>query len=84
MLGASLESDDLVSSVQVAGPFVNVTLRDDFYSRALSGYEVPMYEQKDKNVVVDYIGANIGKPLQVGHLCTPSYGQAIINLLRYR
>jgi arginyl-tRNA synthetase len=29
---------------------------------------------------VDYIGANAGKPLHIGHLCTPSVGQAICNI----
>lgn len=28
------------------------------------------------------MGANIGKPLHIGHLCTPLFGQATINLLR--
>ncbi|MDD2693999.1 MAG: arginine--tRNA ligase [Candidatus Gracilibacteria bacterium] len=36
-----------------------------------------------QTIVVDYIGANIGKPLHIGHLCTPSIGQAIINIYRY-
>jgi len=28
------------------------------------------------------MGANIGKPLHIGHLCTPLFGQATINMLR--
>lgn len=36
-----------------------------------------------KTIVVDYIGANAGKPLHIGHLCTPSVGQAICNIYNH-
>ena len=39
--------------------------------------------QKQKTIVVDYIGANAGKPLHIGHLCTPSVGQAICNIYNH-
>lgn len=39
--------------------------------------------QKQKTIVVDYIGANAGKPLHIWHLCTPSVGQAICNIHNY-
>ncbi len=35
---------------------------------------------KWETIVVDYIGANAGKPLHIGHICTPSIGQAICNI----
>jgi len=38
---------------------------------------------KRETIVVDYIGANAGKPLHIGHLCTPSVGQAISNIYRH-
>lgn len=36
-----------------------------------------------KTIVVDYIGANVGKPLHIWHICTPSIGQVICNLYRH-
>ena len=36
-----------------------------------------------KTIVVDYIGANAGKPLHIGHLCTPSVGQTICNIYNH-
>jgi len=39
--------------------------------------------KNNQTIVVDYIGANIGKPLHIWHLCTPSIGQVIINIYRY-
>jgi arginyl-tRNA synthetase len=32
---------------------------------------------------VDYIGANVGKPLHIGHICTPSIGQTICNIYKH-
>jgi arginyl-tRNA synthetase len=43
-------------------------------------------EQKPANnetVVVDYIGANAGKPLHIAHICTPSIGQTIVNVYNH-
>ena len=34
-------------------------------------------------IIVDYIGANAGKPLHIGHICTPSIGQTICNVYRH-
>ena len=39
--------------------------------------------KKTETIIVDYIGANAGKPLHIGHLCTPSVGQVIINTHEY-
>jgi arginyl-tRNA synthetase len=39
--------------------------------------------QKQKTIIVDYIGANVGKPLHIGHICTPSIGQTICNVYEY-
>ncbi len=32
--------------------------------------------------MIDYIGANVGKPLHIGHMCTPNQGQVFVNLFR--
>ena len=36
-----------------------------------------------KTIIVDYIGANAGKPLHIAHICTPSIGQVICNVYRH-
>lgn len=38
---------------------------------------------KNETIIVDYIGANVGKPLHIGHICTPSIGQVICNVYRH-
>ncbi|MEI6711811.1 MAG: arginine--tRNA ligase [bacterium] len=47
-----------------------------------SKWKLPVWEKRNETVIVDYMGANIGKPLHIGHLCTPLFGQATINMLR--
>ena len=48
-----------------------------------NGLSTENKEKKNETVVVDYIGANAGKPLHIGHICTPSVGQTIINIHEY-
>jgi len=37
-------------------------------------------QKRGETIVVDYIGANAGKPLHIAHICTPSIGQTIVNV----
>jgi arginyl-tRNA synthetase len=39
-------------------------------------------ENKQETIYIDYIGANVGKPLHIGHMCTPTQGQVIINVFK--
>lgn len=71
-----------VTGGNIQGGFVNLFVTDDFFRQELRGYHLPVFTPRSETVIVDYIGANIGKPLHIGHLCTPLFGQAIINLLR--
>lgn len=77
-------SDIFVSADSVGG-YVNFFLTDvvwwDIFL-SLSDAE-PRRIENPETMVVDYIGANIGKPLHIGHLCTPSIGQSLINIYRY-
>lgn len=72
----------VVSSV---GIYVNLCLTDQAFAMILNKEWIK--NQVDENlgtVVVDYIGVNIGKPLHIWHLCTPSIGQVFCNIYRYR
>ncbi len=57
-------------------------LTDEIYHEEIVQWKLPIWEERHETVVVDYMGANIGKPLHIGHLCTPLFGQATINMLR--
>ncbi len=57
----------------IQGGFVNLFLANSIYADALSHWKIPTWEQRNETVIVDYMGANIGKPLHIGHLCTPLF-----------
>lgn len=61
---------------------MNLFLSREVYIHSLENYQFPTWTKRDEIVIVDYMGANIGKPLHIGHLCTPLFGQATINMLR--
>lgn len=78
---------DLIDEANPAGPYINMKISKEIYKQNF--YEI--YDNidtflapnfwKDATIVVDYIGANVGKPLHIGHMCTPTIGQVMINLL---
>ena len=72
-------------STSATGGYVNFFLTDSVWISLFSALKDNTQEKPKKNetIIVDYIGANIGKPLHIGHICTPSIGQSIINTYRY-
>lgn len=77
-----MKTESYVTDGNIQGGFVNLSVTDELYQRELSHWKIPVFEKRNEKIVVDYMGANIGKPLHIGHLCTPLFGQATINLLR--
>lgn len=77
-----MTQESYVTRGEIQGGFVNLFVTDDFFHTELSAWALPVFEKKNETIIVDYMGANIGKPLHIAHLCTPLYGQATINLLR--
>ncbi len=78
-----MKTENYVTDGNVQGGFVNLFVNDSFFLEESQVWSLPKYEKKDSTIIVDYMGANIGKPLHIGHLCTPLFGQATINLLRF-
>ncbi|MFA6860367.1 MAG: arginine--tRNA ligase [Clostridia bacterium] len=77
-----LSSDFLFSNI---GGFLNISLTNSCYSSLLKEIVVndrcgiPTLE-KSKTIIVDFGGANIAKPLHVGHLRSAVIGEALKNL----
>ncbi len=73
-------------SVSVAGPYLNLKVNTKFFIESFLEFASSDYleisEKKSWNVVVDYIWANVWKPLHIGHMCTPNIWSVIINLNR--
>ncbi|MBW7954231.1 arginine--tRNA ligase [Candidatus Gracilibacteria bacterium] len=79
-----LQNNDIFLEISVDGPYLNLKLSYIFYQDILTYFFIKQPNIGNGNkIVVDYIGANIGKPLHIGHMCTPNQGQVTCNLFRY-
>ena len=67
-----------VALAEVSGPgFVNVRLQADF----LLGFEPVPAVDAPQNIVIDFGGPNIAKPLHVGHLRSLAIGESLRRIL---
>ena len=87
-ISARLKADPLLAKVEIAGPgFINFDVTD----MALTQFAGVMAKDerlcapdrgKDKTVVIDFGGANIAKPMHVGHLRSSVIGDSLQRLFR--
>lgn len=73
---------DVFQKLDIAGPgFINITLTDDFITRALHTMATdPMRgvaQHPNETIILDYGGPNIAKPMHVGHLRAAIIGDAL-------
>lgn len=75
----------LLASCNVARPgFINLTISNQFLSEYIVKYfeDIDEFELANKqNVVVDYGGPNVAKPLHVGHLRSANIGESIKRII---
>ena len=77
-----LRSDPIFAKVEVAGPgFINLDVSDAALT-ARAGGPASSPEPNGKSVVIDFGGANIAKPMHVGHLRSAIIGDALQRLFR--
>jgi arginyl-tRNA synthetase len=89
-IAAKLRADDLIASVDVAGPgFINLTLQPSAWSEALRTVlrEGASYGQSSsggaEKVNVEYVSANPTGPMHVGHCRGAVFGDALSSLLQF-
>jgi arginyl-tRNA synthetase len=75
-------------AVAVAPGFLNLKLSEEFLAEYLDGMRTaPKFgleaPEKVKTIMIDYGGANIAKPLHVGHLRSAVIGEAVKRINRY-
>lgn len=81
-----LKNISLIKNVTNDNWFINITLNTDIFTQNFKNIYNSYLNDKNyfniwdwSKLVVDYIGANVWKPLHIGHMCTPNQGQAMIN-----
>jgi arginyl-tRNA synthetase len=89
-IAAKLRSDDLIASVDIAGPgFINLTLKPSAWSDALRTVlrEGAAYGRNTtgaaEKVNVEYVSANPTGPMHVGHCRGAVFGDALVSLLKF-
>lgn len=69
--------------VENIGIYINLCLQDKAFLYLLEdSINIKKTPQEQGRIIIDYIGVNIGKPLHIGHICTPSIGQVFCNIYR--
>ena len=85
----ALEGCKCIEKVEAVNPgFINITLKGEFlssYLQEMSGEErLGVSEpEKIKTIMVDYGGANVAKPLHVGHLRSAVIGESVKRIAKY-
>jgi arginyl-tRNA synthetase len=89
-IAAKLRADDLIASVDIAGPgFINLTLKPSVWSDALRTVlrEGDAYGRSTsgaaEKVNVEYVSANPTGPMHVGHCRGAVFGDALASLLSF-
>ncbi len=82
-----LDNNSLIEKVEVEWAYLNMFLGKNIYALALEKmFQKGIYSglnwDSSQTVYIDYIWANVWKPLHIGHMCTPTQWQVLINLFR--
>lgn len=87
---AHLKESEVFEDVQAVNPgFINMKVKREFLSayaekmRQAEQLGVELAESK-KRIVLDYGGANVAKPLHVGHLRSAVIGESLKRILRFK
>lgn len=84
-----VQGNPAFKSIECVNPgFINMVMSEDFVAEYVDG----MYQDADmgyekavnpKTIVIDYGGANVAKPLHIGHLRSAIIGESIKRIAKY-
>lgn len=86
---AMVKGNPAFESIECVKPgFINIKLSDEFLASYIDGMykdERLGYEKTEtpKTIVVDYGGANVAKPLHIGHLRSAVIGESVKRICRF-
>lgn len=77
----ALENAPFVESMQIAGPYLNLTFKNDVFFREVldSGKKEDAF--LGKNIVLEFSGPNTNKPLHLGHMRNHALGISVGRIL---
>lgn len=86
---ANVPNNNIIENISVVNPgFINIIVKDKFLTDYM--YEMMTSEncgfsktENPKNVVIDYGGPNVAKPLHVGHLRSAVIGEALKRMNKF-
>jgi len=81
------DKPSMLERVETAWPYLNFFLASNSYAFLFSEMMKSNFYgntelNKEKTIYIDYIGANVWKPLHIWHMCTPSQGQVFVNVYK--
>jgi len=84
-----LSDNQAIAGLEIAGPgFINIIPAESIVAtranELLSDERTGAQKAQPKSIVIDYGGANVAKPMHVGHLRSAVIGEALKRLLRFR
>ena len=85
----TIKNESCFAKVEIAGPgFINLTLTDTYLTQFVTemGNDTRLgctQQKSDRPMIIDYGGANIAKPLHVGHLRSGIIGECLKRLARF-
>ena len=85
----SQTQDKIIKAINVAGAgYINIKIDEDFLTNYIVEYvnnldNIASSRISPKNIIIDYGGANVAKPLHVGHLRSANIGESIKRICKY-
>ena len=84
-----LSSEAVFAQIEAVNPgFINITVSGEFLAEQAERMNVEerfgvALPEKQKTIVIDYGGANVAKPLHVGHLRPAIIGESVKRICRF-
>ena len=83
------ENNEIIEEISSLNSFINIKINKSIFTKQFLDFVTPHPNPplsgegiKKWTIIIDYIWANVWKPLHIGHMCTPNLGQAMINIYR--
>lgn len=84
LISKDSRASQIIEETNVAWAYLNIKINKLNIIEAFRNYNLDFFWSNNtwKTIIIDYIWANVWKPLHIGHMCTPNQGQVMINIYR--